>query len=67
MYYISSENDFSLSRKVKTLKEFPNKYTKEGELFGVRTRAKLEQWDGIPIYVIKDGKLVKTKTTALIW
>ena len=67
MYYINKEDQFGIAMKVKTLAQFYRmRKPAEGSRWHIRERAKIENFDAIDEYVIKNGKLVKTGESAIL-
>jgi hypothetical protein len=63
MYYIATEDNLGLSRKCKTLADFMrgNLGAIEGSRWAVRKQADVAPFEFMPVYVIQNGKLKKTK------
>jgi len=69
MYYISKTNELGLSeydmcyyipRIVKRLSDFSHAQPEEGSEWIVRKKRKISEFDVLPVYVWKSGKLNKT-------
>lgn len=67
MYYINKDGQYGIARKVKTFAQFYKSNPAEGSLWGVRKRAKIDNFSYIDQYIIKSGKLRKTGTTHVMW
>ena len=67
MYYINKEGEYRLAQKVKTFAQFyRSRRPVEGSVWGVRKRAKIENWDAIDEYIVRGGKLVKTGSSHIM-
>jgi len=66
-YYISSyDSNCSVSQVVKRLSQFTGgELRPDGEKYHVRTRKEIGRGEIIPVYVMEDGKLKKTKTSSI--
>jgi hypothetical protein len=66
-YYISATSAHcNVSRVVKRLSQFKGgSFRPDGEKYHVRTRKEIGRGEIIPVYVMEDGKLKKTKTSSI--
>ena len=66
-YYISATSAHcNVSRVVKRLSQFTGgELRPDGEKYHVRTRKEIGRGEIIPVYVMEDGKLKKTKTSSI--